>query len=124
MEQIIAPLTKLGKYLFAAPFAIFGILHFLGADAMSGMVPIPGGAIWVYITGLAMLAAAVAILIGKKARLAAALLGILLLVYVLSVHLPGVMAGGDGGQMSLISLLKDLAMAGGAFIFASTQPQD
>ncbi len=122
MEQIIGPLTKLGRFLLAAPMAIFGILHFMAADAMGGMVPLPGGVIWVYITGVALIAAAVSIIIQKKARLAATLLAILLLIFVFAIHLPGAMKGGDSGQMSMMSLLKDLAIAGGALVYAGTQP--
>jgi uncharacterized membrane protein YphA (DoxX/SURF4 family) len=122
MEQIIGPLTKIGRFLLAIPMAVFGVLHFMAADAMAPMVPIPGGAIWVYVTGLALLAAAASIILQKKARLASTLLAIMLLIFVFSIHLPGVMAGGDGGQTSMMSLLKDLAIAGGALIYAGTQP--
>lgn len=108
-------LLRLGKYFFALPFIVFGLLHFMGADAMAGMVPIPGGAIWVYVTGLAMLAAGVSMLIGKYDKLAALLLGVLMIVYVLSIHLPAVM-GGD--QMAMPGVLKDLALAGGAWLYA------
>jgi uncharacterized membrane protein YphA (DoxX/SURF4 family) len=104
--------------------AIFGILHFMAADGMSGMVPLPGGVIWVYITGLSLIAAASSIIIQKKARLASTLLAILLLIFVFAIHLPGALKGGDSGQMSMMSLLKDLAIAGGALIFASTQPME
>ena len=55
-------LLNLGKYLFAVPFLIFGAFHFMSAEQMGGMVPIPGGAIWVYLTGIGMIAAAVSIL--------------------------------------------------------------
>lgn len=85
---------------------------------MAGMVPIPGGVIWVYLTGVALIAAAVAILIDKKAKLASFLLAVLLLVFVLTIHLKGAM-GGD--QMAMASLLKDLAIAGGALVFAGTK---
>lgn len=122
MEQIIGPLTKLGRFLLAIPMAIFGILHFMAADSMAPMVPIPGGVIWVYVTGVALIAAAVSIIIQKKARLASTLLAVLLLIFVFAIHLPGAMAGGDGGQMSMMSLLKDLAISGGALIYAGTQP--
>ncbi|MFN8431560.1 MAG: DoxX family protein [Spirosomataceae bacterium] len=124
MEQIIGPLTKIGRFLLALPMAVFGILHFMAADNMAPMVPIPGGAIWVYITGVALIAAAVSIIMQKKARLASTLLAILLLIFVFAIHLPGVMAGGDGAQMSMMSLLKDVAIAGGALVYAGTQPID
>lgn len=122
MEAIISPLTKLGRFLLAIPMAIFGIFHFMGAEGMAKMVPIPGGVIWVYLTGVALIAAAVSIIMQKKARLASTLLAVMLLLFVLLIHLPGVSAGGDGGQMSMMNLLKDLAIAGGALVYASTQP--
>jgi putative oxidoreductase len=124
MEQIIAPLTKIGRFLIAIPSALFGVFHFLGASDMADMVPIPGGIIWVYITGVALLAAAGSIIMQKKARLSAALLGILMLIFALAVHLTGAIAGGDSGQMSTIMLLKDLMIAGGALVYASTQAPD
>ncbi len=124
MENLIAPLTKIGRYLLALPMAVFGLLHFMGAEQMAGMVPVPGGVIWVYVTGIALVAAGVAIILQKKARLAAALLAILVLIFVLTIHLPAVLAGGDGGQMAMAGLLKDLAIAGGALVYAGTQPAE
>ena len=59
MEQIIGSLTKIGRFLLAIPMAVFGVLHFMAADNMAPMVPIPGGVIWVYVTGVALIAAAV-----------------------------------------------------------------
>jgi len=113
-------LDVIGKYLFALPFAVFGLMHFMAANDMAGLVPsaIPGGVIWVYFTGACLVAAAVAIMLGKMAQLAATLLGVLLLVFVLSIHLPAVM-GGD--QMAMTTILKDLALAGAAFYYASKQ---
>jgi uncharacterized membrane protein len=115
MDAII----KSGKYLFALPMAIFGIFHFMNGAAMAGMVPsfVPGGVLWVYVTGAALIAAAVAIITGKKAKLASFLLAVLLLIFVLTIHLQGAMAG---DQASMASLLKDLGLAGGALVFAGT----
>lgn len=113
--------SQLGRYLYALPFGVFGIFHFINTSQMAGMVPIPGGAVWVYLTGLAMLAACIAIIIGKQARLAAILLGVLLLIYVLSIHLPAVI-GGDM-QASMTNLLKDLALAGGAWFIAGSMDE-
>ena len=107
---------KIGRYVFAVPFGIFGLLHFMNASAMSGMVPIPGGVFWIYLTGIALLAASVSIIIEKYARLACILLGVMLIIFVLSIHLPGVIGGEMQPNMS--NLLKDLAMAGGAWILA------
>ncbi len=109
----------ISRTLFALPMMVFGALHFMNAQAMSAMVPsfVPGGVIWVYLTGLALLAAAVAILANRFAVWASLLLGILLLSFALTVHLPGVM-NPDTMAMSLPNLLKDTALSGAAFAFA------
>ena len=118
-------LRTLGHYLYALPFAVFGLFHFMNASSMAGMVPLPGGVFWVYLTGVALIAAAVSFLIGKKVKLAGTLLGIMLIIFVLSIHLPGVI-GADSPQamqMSMSSLLKDLALAGAAFFIAGSHTE-
>ncbi len=115
-------ITGLGKYLFALPFAIFGVMHFLNGNAMAGMVPFPGGVIWVYLAGLAMILAAVAIFLGKRDGLATLLLGFLLIIYVLTIHLPGILNAADemskAGAMG--GLLKDTALAGASFLYSNS----
>jgi putative oxidoreductase len=108
----------LGRYLFAIPFLAFAAFHFMGANDMVGMVPIPGGVIWVYITGLGLLLAPIAMLIGKYDKLAAALLGLMLLIFALSIHLPNALNGDPGG------MLKDLMLAGGAWMYATNFAKD
>ena len=109
-------LPKVGRYLFAIPMAVFGLLHFVNGAAMAGMVPIPGGIVWIYLIGAALIAATVSILTGKHAVLATRLLGLMLLIFVFSIHLVGVV-GGDA-MSSMPMLLKDTALAGGAFILS------
>jgi len=78
---------------------------------------VPGPAIlWVYLTGVAMVAAAISLFIGKQEKLGSGLLGVLLLIFALTIQLPMVM-GGD--QAAMPSLLKDLALAGAAFFFSA-----
>lgn len=108
-------LPNVGKFLYALPMAGFGVLHFLMGDAMAGMVPIPGGVIWVYVTGVCLLAAAVSIITGKHAVLATRLLGLMLLIFAVSIHLVNFI-GGDQGALSMV--FKDTALAGGAFILS------
>ncbi len=106
----------LGKYIFAIPFLVFGIMHFMNADAMAGMAP--GGSIMVYITGLALVAAAISIFIGKLDKLAAVLLALMLILFIVLLHAKGL--GGDEATMqaSMSNLLKDLGLAGGALLYA------
>lgn len=109
-------LGKTGRFLFAIPFAIFGMMHFMMGGQMAEMVPIPGGVFWVYLVGIALLAASVALIMQKQAKLATLLLGIMLVIFALGIHLVAVM-GGD--QMAMSNLLKDLALAGAAFFISA-----
>ncbi len=117
---------NLGKYLLAIPMAIFGVFHLMGADNMAGMVPsyLPGGVFWVYLSGVGLIAAAVSIFIGKYDKLAAVLLAGMMLLFILMLHLPGAMAGGENAQASTGGLLKDMAIAGAALMYASNFARD
>jgi uncharacterized membrane protein len=105
-------LIGLGKYLFAIPMAVFGIMHFSAANDMAAMAP--GGVFMVYLTGLALIAAAVSIILGKYDKLASVLLGIMLLLFILP-HAQNL----STNSMELINILKNVALAGGAFMYAS-----
>jgi uncharacterized membrane protein YphA (DoxX/SURF4 family) len=107
---------NLGKYLFAVPFAVFGVFHFMYAEAMKGMAF--GSTILVYITGAALVAATVSMLIGKMDKLAAVLLAVFLLLTAFLVHLNDAMAGDPG------AFLKDLALAGAALMYAGHAAKD
>jgi putative oxidoreductase len=112
-------LLGLGKYLYAIPFAVFGIFHFMNADAMAGMA---FGQVWlVYLTGVAHIAATVSMLIGKMDKLATVLLALMLIIFVLAVHLQGAM---DGDQGSMSALLKDVMLAGAALLYAKNEAKD
>lgn len=111
--------TKVARALFAVPFVLFGVSHFLNAQAMAGAVPIPGGVFWIYFTGAALIAAGVAILIDKLGRLAALGLAAMLGVFVVTIHVPGLSSPDAGAaQMATISLLKDISLMGGALTWA------
>ena len=113
--------TTVARYVYAIPFGIFGLMHFMNGTAMAGMVPIPGGVIWIYLIGVALLAACLSIIIEKYTRLACLLLALLLIIFVLSLHLPGVIGAADDMAMaaSMSGLLKDTALAGGALLLAN-----
>ncbi len=106
--------SNVARMIFAATLALFGLFHFLGATAMAGMVPsyltfIPGE-IWVYVTGLCLLAAAAAIVLERQVKLACYLLALMLVLFVLLLHLPN-LGNPEKGQMAMVSMLKDMAMA-------------
>ena len=109
-------MLRAGKYLFAIPFLIFGIVHFTDGRDMAMMVPdwIPGGVFWVYLTGIALIAAAVSIFAGKQVVLAMQLLALMLIIVVLTIHVPATINDMNHAP----NLLKDVALAGGALLLA------
>lgn len=114
-------LATVGRILYALPFLGFGIGHLTNAHFMAGMVPLPGGIFWIYLTGLALLAASISIIIQTKARLATLLLGIMLIIFVLLIHLPNAMSANQATQMmGQANLMKDLSLAGAAFYLSGT----
>ncbi len=112
--------ATIARWIYALPFAVFGINHFMHAGMMKGYVPkfIPGGIFWIYFVGLALIAATVSIVTNKMAKLASLLLAIMLGIFVLTIHLPG-LANPQTMQMSLVGLLKDTSLAGGALLLYS-----
>ena len=72
---------------------------------MAGMVPfwLPGGVFWVYLTGQALIAAAISIIAQKKAKLASLLLAAMLAVFILTIHLPG-MLGAENDMAMMMSM--------------------
>jgi len=102
-----------GKYLFALPMAVFGVMHFLAAKDMAGMAP--GGEYMVYLTGLGLLAAAISILIGKLDKLAAVLLALMLLLFIIP-HAQNL----SENEAEMGNILKNIALAGGALMYAAT----
>lgn len=109
--------TTVARGAFALPFAVFGLFHFLNASAMAGMVPLPGGAFWVYFTGAALLAGSLGILTDKLGRYAAFGLAALLVTFIAGVHVPG-LASPATQQMATMGLLKDVSLLGGALTWA------
>ncbi len=115
-------MKNLGKYLYIIPMGIFGLMHMAMAGNMTGMVPswLPMPIAFVYLTGLGLIGATVALIINKKAKLAMTLLGVMLLIFVFTIHLGGLMSDDQMVmQMAMSNLLKDTALAGAAFYIAS-----
>jgi putative oxidoreductase len=109
-------LSSLGRFIYAIPFIVFGIFHFMNAGSMAGIIskwPVAEGL--VYISGLALILAGVSIILNVKAKLASSLLALLLLIFILGIHIPAVMSG---NQMAMMSLLKDTALLGAALTYS------
>jgi putative oxidoreductase len=115
-------MSKIATIAYALVIIVFGLTHFVNTEDMRSFVPafVPGGGIWVYITGAALIASGIAIIINKQTRLAGILLAILLLSFALTIHLPKLMSGGSSG---LGQIMKDIGLASGALLIASKSKQ-
>jgi putative oxidoreductase len=112
-------ITTLGRILFAVPFAIFGINHFLMTDYYLGMLTsfIPLGAYTIILTGIMLIAASISIITKKFIKQATLLLAFLLLIFILTIHIPHLFNGSDK-TATLIALFKDISLMGGSMMIA------
>ncbi len=106
-----------GRFLYAIPMVIFGLMHFMAANDMAAMAP--GGVGMVYFTGVALIAAGVAIMIRKYDKLASVLLAVMLLLFIIP-HAQGM----ADNPMEMGNILKNIAMAGGALMAGSQAGDD
>jgi uncharacterized membrane protein YphA (DoxX/SURF4 family) len=118
-QQGVDKIMPFGRLFFAIPLAVFGSEHFTVTAAVARLVPrwIPAPTFWVYLTGLAFICAAISIALLVQARLAAALVGMTMLIFVLVMDLPAVVAQ-PGNRFSWALALRQLAFSGGALAFA------
>lgn len=109
-------LPSAGLYLFALPWLVIGIQHYMYADFVAGLVPsfIGGKIFWVYLTGTAMIAAGVSFISNIKVHLAAMLLGVMLTIFILLIHMP--ILAGHPLTINWTRALQDTALAGTAFM--------
>ena len=114
---------SLGRWIFAVPFAIFGLFHFMNAEGMAGMVPnyMPAKMIWVYLSGAGLIAASVSMVVEKYDKLATTLLSLFLLLMVGLMHAQGAM---NNNPSAMSMLLKDLSLAGAAMMYALHYAKD
>ena len=115
-----------GRVIFALCVAAFGVLHFVcpafapGIPPMSASIsfPIPGHLFWVYLTGATFLVLAASILTNQRAREAAMLLGLMIVLFDLLTWVPVFAVH----PMELTgNWLKDVGIAGGAFILGGAR---
>jgi putative oxidoreductase len=117
--KVLVP-TKIARYVFALVIAFFGSGHLMNAEMMATMAPFGGIAI-IYITGVALVLAAVSFIIGKQVRLAGYLLAVFLILTAFLVQMMGMMGTEDEMmKMSYMTMIvKDLALAAGSVAFAN-----
>ena len=90
-----ARLTHIGRVAFGLCLLVFGTAHFVYMNLTAPLIPKwlpPTQEFWAYATGIAHIAAGVAILTGVQARLAAILLTVMFASFTVLVHVPMLLA--------------------------------
>lgn len=108
-----------GPLLLAIGLAIFGADHFVTAKFVAMIVPryMPWRLFWAYFVGAALLAAAFSLATKVYWRLAAALFGIMLWLFVLMLHIPNLFLFPQTSAQVHHLLLRDMAIGAGPFAF-------
>lgn len=118
-------LTTLGRILFAIPFAIFGINHFLMTDYYIGMLTsfIPLGAYTIILTGIMLIGVSISILSKKYIKFSTITLAVLLFIFIVTIHIPHLFIEADR-TITLIALLKDISLMGGSLMIAGIYSEE
>jgi len=112
-------LIKTGEVIFGVCLISFAAAHFVYLPDTAAYVPKwlpPSQTFWAFATGAAHLAAAIAILSGVLARLAARLLTVMFVGFSLLVHIPNLLA--DHSHFSWAANAINLALIGAAWAMA------
>ena len=108
--------SRIAIYLLAIVMFFFGLYHFTQPKNLLVYVPpfLPGGILWVYLVGAAFIIVAVSFVTNRMVKVAAYLLALLLISFVLLIHLPNYLNAGDKEMqvIAFINILKDTALAG------------
>ena len=114
-------LVAVGRVLFAAPLAAFGVEHLVLGKVIIGAVPVwmPMRLFWVYFVGIALIAAAFSLALGIRVRLTATLLAIMFFLFVLMIHMPNVMADVHKRLIWNVAL-RDACFGAGALALAGS----
>ena len=116
-------ISRIAIYLLSIVLFAFGVFHFLHPRDLLVFIPefMPGGILWVYLVGAAFILVALSFLTNKMVKVAGYVLAVLLIVFILTIHLPNYLNAGEKEmkQIALINLLKDTAIVGFALHIAA-----
>jgi uncharacterized membrane protein len=110
-----------GRLFLAIPLAVFGTEHFTNTADIANIVPrwFPAPVFWVYLVGIALIAAALSITVQMQSSLAATLLGAMFFSFVVLIDVSGILAH-PGNRIFWALGLRELAFSGGALAYAGS----
>jgi len=126
--KTVSRLLPIGRLFVALALFGMGVEHFIFQEFITGRASawpasLPGKTIWAYGSGAAIVAAGLAILVGKRGRPLVMLAGILILLWALLRHIP-IVATDTLFAGSWTRAGKALMLFGGAFAVAATLPAE
>jgi uncharacterized membrane protein len=104
-----------------------GVQHFIYTQFVATLVPqwIPYPVFWAYFAGVALVAGGAGLIVTKTARLAAALSGLMIFLWVVLLHVPRAMAAMPAQQRNeWTAVFEALAFAGVALTIAGFRGGD
>jgi uncharacterized membrane protein len=120
LDKIVA----LSNLCFAIPLAVFGAEHLSGARFIMDAVPayMPWRLFWAYFVGFALLAASLSIATKIQLRWSGLLFGVMMLLFVALIHVPGALAN-VRERIPWVIVFREMSFAGGAWMLATTAMQ-
>ncbi len=115
LDKIVA-LTNL---CFGVPLAVFGALHLFGPRVVIDAVPafMPWRSFWVVFVGCALIAASLSIATGIAVHWSGLLFGIMMFLFVATIHLPGALRQPHDRFIWTI-VFREMAFGGGGWLLA------
>lgn len=115
--------SRIAIYLLSVVLIAFGIFHFMYPRDLLVYVPIwlVGGIKWAYVVGGAFILVGLSFLTNQYVKFTGYILAALLIVFILTIHVPNYLDAGDKDmrQLALINILKDTAIMGFALHIAA-----
>jgi uncharacterized membrane protein YphA (DoxX/SURF4 family) len=116
----LSQLTLLARTLLAGSVATIGLIHAVAGEAVTRLFPVwpaslIGRPFWAHAAGALVFVFGLMLVFGKQRRLAAAAIASIMILAVLSLHLPRSLRS-DGFGDEWLNLFKWLAMAGGVLL--------
>ncbi|HYL61755.1 MAG TPA: hypothetical protein VE077_03960 [Candidatus Methylomirabilis sp.] len=114
-------LILFGPLFYAAPIAAFGTEHFTLTALIASLVPkwIPWHLFWAYFVGACFIAAGLSLVTKIQARLAASLLALTFLLFVVLMDAPA-LARHPGNRFGQALMLRELSFCGGPLALAAS----
>ncbi|MVM33304.1 hypothetical protein GO755_24910 [Spirosoma sp. HMF4905] len=115
-----------GNLFFLYTITSFGISHIIYAEFLANTVPdwMANHLFWVNVTGIALTASGIAIILGIRVRIIALLLSLMIFLWFWLVHVPGALSNPVANRGNLLASAFDaLAYSGVALLIGLTMKQ-